>query len=63
MRAVFEELFDRIDKLEMSIHFYEFAHGKRKEPPRASLLKRFDEEDIEAARILAESWNQFRYLK
>ena len=63
MIKLFEELFERIDRLEMSIHFYEFAHGKRKEPPRASLLKRFDEEDIEAARILAESWNQFRYLK
>lgn len=63
MIKLFEELFERIDRLEMSIHFYEFAHGKRKEPPRASLLKRFDEEDVEAARILAESWNQFRYLK
>ena len=42
MRTVFQDLFDRIDKLEMSIHFYEFAHGKRKEGPRAALLKRFD---------------------
>ena len=42
MRAIFQDLFDRIDKLEMSIHFYEFAHGKRKEPPRTALTKRFE---------------------
>ena len=63
MRAVFEDLFDRIDKLEMSIHFYEFAHGKRKEPPRAALIKRFTEAEVDAARAIAEKWNQFKYLK
>jgi hypothetical protein len=63
MRAVFEDLFDRIDKLEMSIHFYEFAHGKRKEPPRAALTKRFTEAEVDAARAIAEKWNQFKYLK
>ena len=63
MRAVFEELFDRIDRLEMSIHFYEFAHGKRKEPPRAALIKRFTETQVDAARALSEKWNQFKYLK
>lgn len=63
MRPVFEELFERIDKLEMSIHFYEFAHGKRKEPPRTSLTKRFSEEDIAAAEQIAAKWNQYKYLK
>jgi hypothetical protein len=63
MRAVFEDLFDRIDKLEMSIHFYEFAHGKRKEPPRAALTKRFTEAEVDAARAISEKWNQFKYLK
>lgn len=63
MRPVFEELFERIDKLEMSIHFYEFAHGKRKEPPRASLTKRFTEAEVDAARAVSEKWNQFKYLK
>ena len=63
MRAVFEDLFDRIDKLEMSIHFYEFAHGTRKDPPRTALTKRFSEEDVNAARAIAEKWNQFKYLK
>lgn len=63
MRPLFEELFNRIDKLEMSIHFYEFAHNKRKEPPRAALLNRFDESEIAAAKARAEKWNQFKYLK
>ena len=63
MRAVFQDLFDRIDKLEMSIHFYEFAHGKRKEGPRAALLKRFDQSEIATAEQIASKWNQFKYLK
>lgn len=63
MKPVFEELFTRIDRLEMQIHFYEFAHGKRKEEPRASLLRKFTEDEIDAARIVASSWNQFKYLK
>lgn len=63
MRAVFTDLFDRIDKLEMSIQFFELAHGKRKEPPREALLKRFDEREIEAARQIASTWNQYKYLK
>lgn len=63
MRPVFEELFERIDKLEMSIHFYEFAHGKRKEPPRTSLTKRFTEAEVDAARAVSEKWSQFKYLK
>ena len=63
MRPVFEELFTRIDRLEMQIHFYEFAHGKRKEEPRASLLRKFTEEEIDSARIVAASWNQYKYLK
>lgn len=63
MRAVFTDLFDRIDKLEMSIHFYEFAHGKRKDPPRTALTKRFSEAEVDAARAIAEKWNQFKYLK
>ena len=62
MRAVFADLFDRIDKLEMSIHFSEFAHGKRKEPPRTALTKRFTEAEVDAARAMSEKWTQFKYL-
>ena len=63
MRPIFEELFARIDKLELSIHWYEFDHGKRKEEPRSALQKRFTPEEINAARKTASSWNQYKYLK
>ena len=63
MRALFQDLFDRIDKLEMAIHFYEFAHSKRKEGPRSTLTKRFSEADIKSAEQAASKWNQYKYLK
>lgn len=63
MRPVFQELFDRIDKLELAIQFYEEAHGRRKDPPRAALINRFGQDEIEAARASAAKWNQYKYLK
>ena len=63
MKPVFEELFARIDKLELSIHWYEFDHGKRKEEPRSALQKRFTPEEVCAARKTAATWNQYKYLK
>ena len=63
MKPIFEELFARIDKLELSIHWYEFDHGKRKEEPRSALQKRFTPEEVNAARKIASTWNQYKYLK
>ena len=63
MKPIFEELFTRIDKLELSIHWYEFDHGKRKEEPRSALQKRFTPEEVNAARKTAATWNQYKYLK
>lgn len=63
MRPIFKDLFARIDRIELAINLYEEAHGKRKEPPRASLLARFTPEEIEAVRAATQKWNQFRYLK
>lgn len=63
MKPIFEELFARIDKLELSIHWYEFDHGKRKEEPRSALQKRFTPEEVNAARKTAATWNQYKYLK
>ena len=60
---VFEDLFKRIDYIELCINFYEFAHGRRKEPPREALLKRFGESEIQSAEAVAAKWNQFKYLK
>ena len=63
MVATFLDLFHRIDVLEMQIQFYEQAHGKRTEPPRAALLNRFNESDIAAAQESSSKWNQYKYLK
>ena len=60
---VFEDLFRRIDYIELTINFYEFAHGRRSKPPREALLKRFSETEIKAAEAVAAKWNQFKYLK
>lgn len=60
---VFKDLFKRIDMIELMLNFYEFAHGRRKEPPREQLQKRFTEEEIQKAELIAAKWNQFKYLK
>ena len=60
---VFKDLFKRIDMIELMLNFYEFAHGRRKEPPREQLQKRFTEEEIQKAESIAAKWNQFKYLK
>ena len=60
---VFEDLFRRIDYIELMLNFYEFAHGKRKEPPRENLQKRFTQEELTNAETTASKWNQFKYLK
>lgn len=60
---VFEDLFKRIDTTELMLNYYEFSHGRRKEPPRAALLKRFTQEELTNAETTASKWNQFKYLK
>jgi hypothetical protein len=60
---VFKDLFHRIDYIELALNFYEFAHGRRKEPPRSQLLNRFNESEIATAEQIASKWNQFKYLK
>ena len=63
LRPVYEDLFKRIDYIELMLNFYEFAHGRRKEPPRDQLIKRFSQSEIETAEQTAAKWNQFKYLK
>lgn len=60
---VFEDLFKRIDTIELMLNYYEFSHGRRKEPPRAQLVKRFTPEELQSAEQIASKWNQFKYLK
>ena len=60
---VFEDLFKRIDFIELMLNYYEFSHGRRKEPPRAQLVKRFTQEELIKAEQTASKWTQFKYLK
>lgn len=59
----FTNLFRQIDELDLTITYYELAHGRRKNPPREELLARFTEEEQNKLQEKAASWNQYRYLK
>ena len=63
MRQTFLDLFKQIDELDLCINFYELAHGKRKNPPRPELLKKFSEEQQEKFKERITHWNQYAYLK
>lgn len=41
--AVFEDLWSRIDELDLELNYYDILHGKRIKPPREELLSKFDE--------------------
>lgn len=59
----FEELWHQIDTLDLIINFYDLAHGRRKTPPRESLLALFSESQLDEARARAARLNQYSYLK
>lgn len=63
MVALFKDLFKRIDTLELGIQFYEFSHGRRKDPPKPQLLSQFTEEQISQIKSQSSKWNQYKYLK
>ena len=46
LKPLLEDLFDEIDRTELTINFYELRVGKRKKPPRPSLLNRFSQDDL-----------------
>lgn len=59
----FEELWRQIDELEFTLNTYEFAHGKRKEPPRQSLSERIDADRRDAIKKSAPQLAPYHYLK
>lgn len=61
--STFEDLWHRIDIIELSIVYYELKIGKRKLPPRPALLSRFSEEERFKIQNRAESWNLLQYSK
>ena len=60
---VLTDLFRRIDTLDVQINFYELEHGKRKNPPRDSLLNAFTTDELESLKARTKKWNQRTYLK
>lgn len=60
---VFEELWRVIDETDLLINYYELKIGKRVNPPREELLKRFTEEEQEYIREKSTHLNQYQYLK
>ena len=63
LRQTLEDLFIRIDTLELGINFYDLAHNKRTKPPRAQLLNRFTPDQQDEIQAAAEKWPQYTYLK
>ena len=63
MRPYYEDLFRQIDELELVINYYDLWTGKRKLPPRASLLNRFSAAEQQALNERALKLSQYRYLK
>ena len=63
LRAAYEELFRQIDTIELILNFYELWSGRRKLPPRASLLSRFTEQEATDLNERALKLSQFKYLK
>lgn len=59
--AALENLWERIDRLDLRISWYEYQEGKRKEPPRQDLLDRFSVADAADLRISVENWSPRQY--
>lgn len=58
-----EDLFRRIDVLDLKICYYDAAHSKRTKEIRQSLLDKFSEEERIQFEEEALHWNQYYYLK
>ena len=63
LRETFLNLFHEIDKLDLTINYYDLAHNRRKNPPRDQLLAKFTPEEQDKLRERASHWNQYKYLK
>ena len=63
LENVLNDLFRRIDTLELQINYYDLAHDKRKNPPREELLQHFSDEERIQLRDRAQQWTQRKYLQ
>lgn len=62
-RELFQNLWARIDDLDLELNYYDLAHGKRAKPPRETLLARFTPEAAERIKERALKLSQYTYLK
>ena len=60
---VFENLWTQIDELDLLLNYYDLGSGKRINPPRDELLKKFTTEEQEQLKEKASHLNQYQYLK
>ena len=63
LKEVFQNLFDQIDYIELVINYYDLENGKRKNPPRESLVSRFNEEKRQRCMQRARELSQRQYLQ
>ena len=63
LKETFRGLFEQIDRLDLTLNYYDIKTGKREKEPREELLKRFTQEEQEQLKKDATRLNQFNYLK
>lgn len=63
LQPTFQELFKKIDETELLINFYDLRAGKRKTPPRDSLLAAFTTEELASLQSRAEKLTPRKYLQ
>lgn len=61
--SLFNDLWNRIDELELELNYYDLIHGKRNTEPRPELVSKFDECAQQTIKERAAVLSQFTYLK
>ena len=60
---IFNDLWNRIDELELELNYYDLIHGKRQTEPRSELIQKFDAGAQQMIKERAAVLTQFKYLK
>lgn len=60
---LFEDLWLRIDALDLELNYYDITHNKRSKPPREQLLARFPETERARIEYAGAHLSQYKYLK
>lgn len=60
---IFNDLWNRIDELELELNYYDLIHGKRNTEPRSELVEKFSAAARQTIKERAAILSQFTYLK